>query len=342
MKTLLFLLLLVNSLFGFEYWQYVDKHYKFTTQKELQKKYKTVISPYFQSHKLHFFSTPENIKIAYKIFKVKHAKAVIVISSGRSEGMVKYQELIYDLNRNGYSVYILDHRGQGYSQRLLPDTKIGYVESFFHYVDDLKFFVENYVPKDKKRVLLGHSMGGTIASLYAEVYPHDFSALILYSPMHQPNLILPVMSTLLCDLMEKKKRNLSNYIVGTASYDITKQNFDENDLTHSKIRYEIMQQAYRDEPQTKIGGPSVKWVQEACKWSKIAVENASLIQIPTLLLQGEKDQVVNADAQEEFCKNAHSHCHGYTIKGAYHELYIEKDGMRQKALSAILDFISKI
>ena len=341
MRIVLLLLFTFSWLFGFEYWQYVDKHYKFTTAKELQKNYNTDISPYFYKHTLHYFTTPDNIQIAYKIFRVKNPKAIIVISSGRTEGMVKYQELIYDLNQNGYSVYILDHRGQGYSQRLVTDKQMGYVDNFFHYVDDLKFFVDNYVPHFKKRVLFAHSMGGAIAALYAERYPNDFNALVLSSPMCEPSILLPSMSDFFCKLVEKREKHLERYIRGTASYDILNYKFKKNDLTHSKQRFGIMKKAYAKEPQTRIGGPSVKWLQKACKWSAISVQKANLITVPVLLLQGENDRVVTAKAQEDCCKNA-PHCKGVTIKGAYHELFIEKDTMREKALSAILDFISKI
>jgi lysophospholipase len=329
------------TLYAFEAWHYIDKNYKFTTQKELQKEYDSHISPYFYKHKLHFFTTPDNIKIAYKIFLVKNSKGTIVISSGRTEGMVKYQELIYDLNTNGYSVYILDHRGQGYSQRLVEDKQMGYVDNFFHYVDDLKFFVDNFVPKTKKRVLLAHSMGGAIASLYAERYPDDFDALVLASPMHEPALLLPSMSSFFCKVVEKKEHNLKRYIAGTQSYDILKYAFEGNDLTHSKERFEIMKKAYAKEPDTRIGGPSLKWLKEACRWSAISIEKANLIKISVLLIQGQEDTVVTAKAQEEFCKRVQK-CKGVTIKGAKHELFIEKDIFRQKALSAILDFIAKI
>ena len=341
MKILFFLLFFFSALFGFEYWQYVDKQYKFTTEKELAQSYATRISPYFYRHKLHFFTTPDNIKIAYKIFSLKNPKGIIVISSGRSEGMVKYQELIYDLNQNGYAVYILDHRGQGYSQRLLKDKQIGYVGNFFHYVDDLKFFVNNFVPKAKKRVLLSHSMGGAIASLYVERYPKDFNALILSSPMCEPSILLPSMSNFFCKLVEKREKHLEQYIRGTASYDILNYKFEGNDLTHSRTRFAIMKKAYAKEPQTRVGGPSLQWLKEACKWSAMSVKYANLITIPVLLLQGENDSVVTAQAQEQCCKRA-QHCRGITIKGAYHELFIEKDRMREKALSAILDFIAKI
>ena len=330
------------QLYSFESWHYVDKRYKITTEKELKTKYDSVIYPYYHKHKLHYFITPNGFKIAYKVFKVPEEKGIIVISSGRTEGMVKYPELIYDLTRNGYSVYILDHRGQGYSQRLLEDSKKGYVNNFFHYVDDLKFFVDNYVPKGKKRILLAHSMGGAIASLYVERYPDDFNALILSSPMHEPFMLTPKMSPYLCKRMLKKEKNLQAYMIGTQDHDILKTTFQENDLTHSKVRFEIMKAAYAKEPETIVGGPTRKWLKEACRWSEISVMDAGNITIPVLLLQAQNDTAVTPKAQEKFCKNVAKNCKGVLIEGAYHELFIEEDSIRQKALSAILGFITRI
>ena len=102
-----------------------------------------------------------------------------------------------------------------------------------------------------------------------------------------------------------------------------------------------MKKAFAKEPQTRIGGPSLQWLKESCKWSSMSVQKAHLIRAPLLILQGEKDRVVTAKAQEECCKKA-QHCKGVSIKGAYHELFIEKDEIREKALSAILNFINRL
>ena len=82
-----------------------------------------------------------DVDIYYRKFEIKppaEEVGAIVISNGRTESMAGYPELIWDLHQQGYSVYILDHRGQGFSTRLLPDPQKSYVEKFEDYVDDLR------------------------------------------------------------------------------------------------------------------------------------------------------------------------------------------------------------
>lgn len=342
MKQLFLVFALLTSLSGFESFNYVNKSYKITSEKKLKENYFSLISPYYYSKKLHYFKSLDGLNIAYKLFPVKNAKANIVISSGRTEGMLKYQELIYDLNQNGFGVYIWDHRGQGNSDRVLKDLQLGYVKKFNNYVLDMEQFVQNYVPKNVKRILLGHSMGGAIASLYVESHSKEFDALVLSSPMHQPELISSGLTTIACELIEKRSRNIDKYIVGTSSYDDSTEKFEDNLLTHSKVRYKVTKIAFDIEPKAKLGGPSVRWVAQACLGSKKSVEEADKIQVPTLLLHAQNDKIVNKKPQELFCKNASPYCMGYQIDGAYHELLVEEDSIREKVLTAILDFISKI
>jgi len=342
MRFLYLLLLLLVSLYGYEKGSTSSNNFVLTTEENLTKLYQSKISPYFDSVKLNYFIPEKSIKIAYKIFSVKNHKATIVISSGRTEGMVKYKELIYNLTNNGYSVYILDHRGQGFSSRLLKDPQIGHIDDYNHYISDLYFFVKNIVKKHKKMILLAHSMGGAIASVYVERNPDDFDALILSSPMNQPEIISSNLSNFGCRVIKSRQKNIDRYILGEKSYDEGKMPFKENVLTHSRLRYKIVSEEYEKNPETKVGGPSVRWVAQACIMSEVSIANANNIKIPILLLQAEDDQVVNKEAQDEFCSKAKPYCKLYEIKGAYHELFIEKDDIRLKVMKIILDFIAKV
>ena len=88
---------------------------------------------------------------------------------------------------------------------------------------------------------------------------------------------------------------------------------------------------------------------EAAKFSLITVGIWwGAFTIPVLVLQAEKDTAVTSRGQEEFCKNlkagGKNQCEGgipVIIRGAYHELFIEKDEYRIPALTKILDFITE-
>ncbi|MBT4882816.1 MAG: alpha/beta fold hydrolase, partial [Glaciecola sp.] len=93
-------------------------------------------------------------------------RQTLVISSGRVESYVKYKEVIFDLYHAGFDIFIMDHRGQGLSQRSSPNPMHGYIDDFQQYVDDLLCFVDEVVYQYcAQPLLLCHSMGSTIGAL---------------------------------------------------------------------------------------------------------------------------------------------------------------------------------
>jgi lysophospholipase len=278
------------------------------------------------------------------------ADEAIVIANGRTESFVKYSELAYDLSQRGYSIYILDHRGQGLSGRMLPDRQIGHVEHFDDYVQDFNTFVREVVAQQghKRLLLLAHSMGGAIASLYLERYPSDFAKAALSSPMHEPATPGLLPQTLACgDVKEMLAR-----ITGTENdYVFTKGPYRENETfksdngyTHSEKRYALERKAYDDNPDARLGGPSKNWAVRACEAGATARarKNADKITVPVLLVSARADKVVTATGQEEFCKNVNAadpgRCTLVRIAGGAHELFVESDAYRVPALTRILQF----
>jgi lysophospholipase len=301
------------------------------------------------------FTGVDNVKIRFRIFENSppnpKEKNAIVIVNGRSESMAKYRELIYDLRQHGFAVYAYDQRGLGYSGRMQDDPQKGHVQDFDDYAADLNTFVETQVKPDghPRLFLLSHSMGGAMSSLYLANYAHPFKAAALASPMHEfysgplgvgCGIAAPL------NAMDGVFGDQSAYAPGTGKYKADP--FADNVYTTSETRYIIFRAAFEQEPALQIGGPTVRWASEACDGAKRSREKTASIAIPILVLQSGNDRVVTAKGQQEFCANlaagGKSQCETgmpVIIEGAEHELFIERDAIRNQALDKIINFYTK-
>ncbi len=319
--------------------------YNLTTQRQIAtSEYIAQIDNFYKLGSDGFFNGEKGISIYYKYFlqnRMDNEKGAIVISNGRRESVIKYKELIYDLYRDGYSVYILDHRGQGFSDRInKTDKQMGHIDDFEYYVSDLKIYYDKFVKiNDHKKIfLLAHSMGATIGARYIEKFTQDFDVAALSSPMF--GLKFPA-----CELIGLLTGDKPKYLFSEKNYDNEEKSFSTNNLTHSKIRYEAMINMYENNPSTKIGGPSYQWAYQSCKIFKKIFKNLKNIEIPIILIQAGEDKVVTANAQKKFVfelKKLGKDVQGFFIDGAYHEILIEKDEYRIPLLTHFLDFFANV
>lgn len=104
-----------------------------------------------------------------------NTKAVIIISHGYAEHSGRYQHVAEYFANNGYAIYALDHRGHGYSDGARAD-----VIKFENYIIDLKTFLDIVKTKEPNHpiILIGHSMGGAIATLFASRHGENLLGLI--------------------------------------------------------------------------------------------------------------------------------------------------------------------
>jgi lysophospholipase len=125
-------------------------------------------------------------------------RGALVLFPGRGEGSFEYFETAVDFIARGLSpVYVIDHRGQGLSPRLLDDPHKGHVEGFADYVDDAAYFVEAVqadlgmlgADPETPLYLTSNSMGGAIAiGLFQRMGPENpFQAAALLGAMIQVN-----------------------------------------------------------------------------------------------------------------------------------------------------------
>lgn len=316
--------------------------YHITTEKELHDPgHIQKIEDFYEASIEGTFTGENNIPIYYKIFKYPEVeKGAIMISSGRTEAALKYKEVIYDLCKNGFSVYIHDHRGQGYSGRMAEDPEMGYVDDFQYYIDDMKTFYDGFVnPGNHDKVyLLSHSLGGAVAMAYLEQYPDDVEAAAFVSPMLG-------LSSYICPLARILSGRTPKYAPGQSGYHNDSTQFLGNDVTGSETRYYIKIDANNKNPKTKLGGASVQWLHQCCIGMKGIHRNIEKIETPVLILSGTNETVVNPKSTEKFIQKANKAgkiCITSTIDDAQHELLMEKDQQRTKAISESLDFFDEV
>lgn len=339
----------------------------FTSESQLVTRYGDDIANFWQHGHFSSFNGAKNTRINYAIFshdeidleqKNSTVRKCLVISSGRSEGYLKYKELAFDLFKLGFNVSLIDHRGQGLSERALENKNKGYVEDFQYYVDDLANFIESKVyplcdkqGEEQKPYLLAHSMGGAIAARYLQDHPDKIQAAVLSSPMFGFNSggIPDSIAKPLINTTAKLNQWFGEspwYFFGHGDY--VQSEFDGNLLTHSELRFQQFNQLYNQTPEMQLGGVTVKWLTESVSAIDKIFENIAKITTPTLVIQAGSDKVVKNEAQTEFCQALHQvHPHScpngkpIVIEQAYHELFFERDSYRQQALSAVKTWFDK-
>ena len=280
------------------------------------------------------------VPLRYLYRKSPAGRGALVIVGGRTEFAEKYAELVYDLKDSGFSLYLYDHRGQGLSGRMLPDRLKGHVGSFSDYVDDLGIFIDKVVGAGAHRqiFLLSHSMGGAISILYAARYPQRISGLILVSPMLAINTrAIPLWLVRAVSSFAVLVGRGDAAVIGAGRYH-RQLVFEGNDVTGSRTRFEWNRRLIAENPQLEIGPPTYRWLGEALAAGRqvMALDTSSLP--PALLLQGERDRMVGKKEQREFCAGA-ADCRLVSLQGARHEVLMEEDAIRGRAVAEILRFL---
>ena len=301
------------------------------------------ILPYItQQARLGEFYGVGRIKIGYYYIPAVQPQGVIVLVPGQSEPALKYSELLYDLKDSNYTIYVIDHRGQGISQRLLPDPEKSHVVRFSDYVDDLTTFINDIVKPQsyKKSLLLTHSMGGAVVAGYLQRFPNSFNAVVISSPMFEINTrpYTPAEATALAFSLNVIGRG-NDYAPTQKPYDPSEP-FLNNETTHSEGRFEMHKELLNLHPELRVGGATAHWVKESLKFTKTLVQSHNVFQVPTVILQAGQDQLVLPAGQNKLCSNSAPHCRVQIVPGARHEIFMEQDAIRNLALAVVKSFLN--
>ena len=252
------------------------------------------------------FKGYKNLNLYYQCWLPSNEpKAVLLVAHGLAEHSGRYMNIVNHFVPKGYAVYGFDHRGHGKSQ-----GQRGYVERFSHFVSDLKTFsaIIHSKHRDTKIFIVGHSVGGTIATAYAVHYQDEFDGLILSGATLKlgasvsPGLI--IVARVLSLLLPKMGLDV----------------IDASAISQDKTVVD----AYVDDPLVYRGKIRARLGAELIKAIQILLSQMSKIYLPILIMHGTADRLSDPRGSEILYDRVSSR--DKTLKlyeGFYHEIFNE-------------------
>lgn len=259
------------------------------------------------------------------------AKGSVVVLPGRAEFIEKYAtEVVGELLGRGYSVFALDWRGQGLSDRPLADRGKGHIDNFSTYMADLRLFLDKIVSPLAPRPVLAlcHSMGAHIVMReLAENGSGPLAAGVLASPMTALKREAMLRSVLM--VMPEVPMVEERYLFGTGPFVLFAREFHSNVVTHDERRYRFTDQWFTADPRLALGGPTLGWARQAARSMSAAMAPGYLerIELPLLLVSAGQDPLVESLSHAPVAARLKRGEH-LTIAGAKHEVMMETDDLR--------------
>ncbi|WP_417309400.1 alpha/beta fold hydrolase [Devosia sp.] len=292
-----------------------------------------------------WFETADRMKLRYARFPKGEGapKGTVCLLHGRTEFIEKYFETIADLQARGFAVATFDFRGQGGSQRVGAERRLGHVIAFDDYWEDLRAFHSSVLLPDcpAPYYLVGHSMGGLVALLAGARDRMMFERMLVSAPMvgldKQP--FGPVGMARLTGVAS---------MLGLGRLPVARQedkppseaNFAGNPLTSDLTRFMRQVDVLNARPELMVGAPTVRWAHAAFSGMAEAQRDSfpNAVKIPVLMLAAARDEIVSTGAIEQLGLRMRSGRHA-VIPGARHELFMENDAIRGQVLAAFDAFI---
>lgn len=263
-------------------------------------------------------------------------RGAVLILPGRTEYIEKYGTLIGDLATAGWGAVVLDWRGQGLSERLNPDARLGHVGRFSDYQLDL------HAALDQARTLvpgplpwLAHSMGGCIAlrALMRGLRP---TALAMSAPMLGLPLAPHLRATIrtLATLGRPVRRDTAYLPTTGPDFGLPSMAMEGNLFTTDPAQFTRMKRQITEDTRLALGGPSLRWGAEALReMAALAVMPAP--PVPALIGIAGGDRIVsNSAIRVRAAGWAGADCAEYPQ--AEHELLMERTEVRKDFLSRAL------
>lgn len=234
-------------------------------------------------------------------------RGVVILVHGLKDHSARHDHAGSWLAGCGYAVYALDLRGHGESE-----GEKFFVNAFDEYIEDLVVFLDLVREKEKRKplFLLGHSMGGAVASLFVLKRSPKLTGLILTAPALEP------------------AENVSPFLIRLSA--VISRFFPKAPVTKVDIKSlshlpEVIEAARKDPLSNERPAPARTGYEILRAMDRIQ-GRATEISVPLLVMHGTEDYLTNPRGSENLFKKAGST--DKTIKfyeGLYHEILNEPE-----------------
>ena len=297
-----------------------------------------------ENFKFDYFDSTKGGSIRFGKSDVKSPGGIIIIATGQSEFIESYFELVRDLNRRGFSVWIMDWKGQGGSDHVLEDYSRA-SNDFTGDQRDLRRFILEIVVNNGSipTILLAHSMGGHIALRMLEQDSDTVDIAILTAPM-------------ITVKTGSYSHRISAYLAETVSgfgfgwwyapgHSAWAPNLNykhtDNQNTSDPDRSLLKEYWRHNEAHArKSYGVTFGWFHNYSKSRYYLLKDDALSNIRTDILMTVPliDVLVSPEESLDACSKI-SNCTHITYKNSHHEIYLERDDIRDTWLRDITEWI---
>lgn len=273
-------------------------------------------------------------------------RGTMVILGGFNESIEKYFEVTREMNARGFDVWLMDWRGQGGSERYLPNTpQRAHHEGYDEQISTLHTFTQTIVKRtgDKPLMMAAHSMGGHIGLRFLKEHPGIFDSAMVTAPML--DIMTGVVPRPLARQMAKFAKAgsyLDKYVPGGSDWSEGKVPFEGNDKTGDRDRFDIGQAISKTNDAAKLGDPTYGWLYHTFQSIDVLNKEDYLksITTPVLMQISDNEKIVDRGAQER-AANLLPNCRRVDIPGARHEIWQETDNLRGLWLKQMDAFIAE-
>nr|CCC92575.1 unnamed protein product [Trypanosoma congolense IL3000] len=236
-------------------------------------------------------------------------RGVLFVISGLGEHAARYDGVGHYFSRAGYHVFCMDNQGAGASEgeRL-------YVVDFNDFVDDFFLFKRHVLSLHPEyaalpRFLLGHSMGGLIATHVSLRDPTGFNAFVFSGPALQPD---PKLAT-------PFKKKLAN-MLSDCTPKLGVGGIDPKAVSTNRQVVELLEQ---DPLYFKVK-LTARWATTMLTAMESVWESIEKATYPLLIVHGEKDALCPLSGSRKFIESIPS-CNKRLIEypGLGHEVLTE-------------------